>query len=219
MIIRLSLVCHASTSGLRTAAFPLDEGLDQFGTADAAAAAAPGTWSAEHCWCGPELRTRQTAAALGLTATPDAGLSDCDYGRWRGSTLAEIQAKEPEAIRAWIGDPAAAPHGGESLLDLLARVGGWMDRLHAGPGRTGSTRIIAFSHPAVIRAAIVHALCAGASSFWRIDVGPLSQALIVGHAGRWTLRAINPARKKSREGGPCLEMRRSALSPGPFGPA
>ena len=33
-------------------------------------------------------------------------------------TLSEIVAHEPDAAEAWLRDPAAAPHGGEPVLDL-----------------------------------------------------------------------------------------------------
>jgi broad specificity phosphatase PhoE len=39
----------------------------------------------------------------------------------------EVQAEEPEGIIAWLTDPSAAPHGGESIENLIDRVGLWMD--------------------------------------------------------------------------------------------
>ncbi len=187
MTIRLFLICHASTSALRTAAFPLDESLDSFGLAKAAAATA---MSCRRCLSGPERRTRQTAEALGLTASIDPGLRDCDYGRWRGITLDALQGTEPLALRQWLDDPAAAPHGGESRLALLGRVDVWLDRLLGEQKQAGSAPIVAVSHPAVIRAAVVRALGAPPASFWRIDVAPLSRTELFGSDGRWTLRAI-----------------------------
>ena len=189
MTIRLTLVCHASTPALRAAVVADDEPLDAAGRA-AALAAMRELETVEQCYSAPERRTRETAAALGLQATVEDRLRDCDYGRWRGSSLAALQANEPEAVGAWLTDPAAAPHGGESLLELLARVGGWLDGLRAGP--MPSRRIIAVTHPAVVRAAAVHALAAAPVVFWRIDAGPLTRLRLSGHAGRWNLRALQP---------------------------
>ncbi|MFO1152531.1 MAG: histidine phosphatase family protein [Rhodospirillales bacterium] len=153
MIVRLSLICHASTAAVRVAAFPADEALDPQGEASLAALAATGSLPADQGWSVPELRARQTAAALGLSTTTDDRLGDCDYGRWRGSTLATVQAREPDAVRSWLADPAAAaPHGGESLLALLTRVGDWLGLLPSSA--PPSTRIIAVTHPAVIRASV-----------------------------------------------------------------
>ena len=106
-MIRLTLISHGATAALRRAAFPGDEPLDARGTA-AAAALAGAIGSAERVLVGPALRARQTAVALELPATIDEGLRDLDYGRWAGATLKEIAAREPAAVAAWLGDPAAA---------------------------------------------------------------------------------------------------------------
>ncbi|MBG0816780.1 histidine phosphatase family protein [Planomonospora sp. ID82291] len=129
----------------------------------------------------PERRCLQTAEALGLRAGPDPLLADWDHGRWRGMTLAEVEAAEPAELAAWLTDPAAAPHGGESVLDLLGRVSGWLSAV--APGRT-----VAVTHPAVVRAAVVHALDAPARSFWRVDAAPLTRVALTGRGGRWRLR-------------------------------
>lgn len=194
MTIRLTLVCHAATQAQRAAAVAGDdEPLDAAGRA-AAAVAASDPETADLCWTAPERRARETAAALGLQAAVEDRLRNCDYGRWRGSSLAALQAREPEAVRAWLTDPAAAPHGGESLLALLARVGGWLDGLPAGPAT--SRVIVAVTHPAVVRAAAVHALAAAPAVFWRIDAGPLARLWLSGRAGRWNLRALQPLRHR-----------------------
>lgn len=180
MTTRLHFICHASTSAITRDAFPDDEPLDERGlrAAHALAADLPGTTSAVR---GPSLRCAQTAEALGLDAHADPALDDCDLGRWRGRTLAEVHAAEPDAVRAWTSAPAAAPHGGESVLDVIARVGAWLEGL---PGE----RIVAVTHAAVVRAAVVHVLRAPASAFWRVDAEPLARVSLTGHEGRWRLR-------------------------------
>lgn len=115
-VARLLLVCHASTAATARAVFPGDEPLDENGLRRAAAAAPLGARPAVR---GPELRCARTAEALGLRAEPDPLLADCDYGRWRGRTLDEVGAAEPEALATWLDDPAAAPHGGEPVTALL----------------------------------------------------------------------------------------------------
>ena len=113
---------------------------------------------ADVAWTSPAARARQTAEALGLDATVAPELDECDFGAWRGRTLAELDDEDPVAVAAWIEDPAAAPHGGESLLALLERVRGWLDA-HAGDG----ARTVAVTHAGVIRAALVCALDAPAA--------------------------------------------------------
>ena len=66
--------------------------------------------------CGPEKRTRQTAELLGLAAETDSRLADLDCGRWRGDALDGV---EPAELAVWLTDPQRAPHGGESVVDLI----------------------------------------------------------------------------------------------------
>jgi broad specificity phosphatase PhoE len=132
---------------------------------------------------GPERRVQQTAEALGFTAEVAVELRDCDYGAWRGYTLSEVELRQPENMFAWLTDPAAAPHGGESILQLIARVSGWLDEQRA------LEYIIAVTHPAVIRSAIVHTLQAPPSSFWRVDIAPLSLTDLRWNGRVWTVRS------------------------------
>ena len=83
----------------------------------------------------------------------------------------------------WLADPAAAPHGGESIIDLLGRVAGWLESLTRNTART-----VAVTHPAVIRAAILLALGAPPKSFWRIDIAPVSPVAMHYRGNSWTLR-------------------------------
>lgn len=192
MTVRLLLITHAATRAVRAASFPLDEPLDPRGLANAQAAAATPS-RVDRCWSGPEQRTRQTAAALGLDTVVHSDLADWDCGRWAGASVLDLQEREADAVAAWRAVPDAAPHGGESLNGLLARVGCWLDQMTPDASVARSTRVVAVTHPAVARAAIVHALCGTAASFWRLDIGPLSRVELVGQPGRWGLRTIHRA--------------------------
>jgi broad specificity phosphatase PhoE len=105
-------------------------------------------------------------------------------GRWNGLTLGEAMAREPGAVDAWLADPRATPHGGESLLAFISRVGGWLDTRPVEDG----CRIVAVAEPSVIRAALVYALKAPPSTYWNLDVRPLSTTTLAGQRGRWNLR-------------------------------
>ncbi|HEY4345520.1 MAG TPA: histidine phosphatase family protein [Parvibaculum sp.] len=183
MPIRLTLISNASTIALRHAAFPGDEALDAHGAAKAAAVAAS-IPKPDRTWVSPLRRARQTAEALGLPTTVEPLLRDCDYGHWTGRSFDDIAAEDSAAVASWISDPSFAGHGGESVIDLRARIAAWLDAVSADDGH-----IVAVTHAAVIRAAIVHTLCASSSSFWKIDIAPLTLTDLRYGNGRWTLRA------------------------------
>jgi broad specificity phosphatase PhoE len=185
MTARLPLVCHASTEATRAAAFPADEPLEDKGRMRAAALAGGLPRAVRH-WSSPELRTRQTAEALGLDAAIQPMLRECDYGRWTGSSFTAVQAREPEAVNVWLNDLSAAPAGGKSVLDLMERVALWLAAEQANQGQS-----IVVTHPTIIRAAIVHALEAAPRSFWRIDIAPLSVTRLSGTGGRWNVSAAS----------------------------
>jgi len=182
MPTRITLICHGSTSATRAAAFPMDEPLET----QAATVRRLASWRrTDRCWSSPALCARQTAAALSLEPVIDPDLRDCDYGRWAGRSLRDVESEEPDNIAAWLSDVHAAPHGGESIAQVLRRIAAWLDRRS---GETGHG--IAISHTALIRGAILHAIGAPPRSFWSIDVAPLSITELSSDGVRWRWRAV-----------------------------
>ncbi|MEV0360360.1 histidine phosphatase family protein [Nocardia sp. NPDC050697] len=172
-MVRLDLVSHGITGALRAGRFPDDEPL-------------VGSWTAEPVarppavlLCGPERRAVQTARLLGVRAEVEPALRDLDAGEWRGL---DMGALPPEQLHAWLTDPAFDGHGGESVVAVAARVGEWMRDVAAA-----AEPVLAVTHPAIVRAAVVHALGAPPSAFWRVDVPPGSRTRLH-FRGRWTLR-------------------------------
>ena len=182
MVSRLVLLCHGMTAAQRGARFADDEPLED-SAAEATTALKSELPAFQRWWTSPALRARETARLLAIEATVALALADNDYGRWKGQSMAEIADKEPKSIAAWLADPSARPHGGESIRDLMTRVGAWLDSQLATGGRS-----LAITHQAVIRAAIVHVLGAPAPAFWRIDVEPLSLTELSSDGRRWNLR-------------------------------
>jgi broad specificity phosphatase PhoE len=186
MTARLDLLAHGASPATRTARFPDDEGLEP--SAVCALEALRGRLRPyAEVLTSPARAARETAAALGFDAEVEMVLSDCDYGRWRGLASKDVAEREPDEFATWLADPAAAPHGGESIAALIERTRAWLTQALAREGAT-----LAVTHASVVRAAIVGALGAGSSAFWRIDVAPLSLARLSGHAGRWNLVALGP---------------------------
>ncbi|NEA51709.1 histidine phosphatase family protein, partial [Streptomyces sp. SID10815] len=114
-------------------------------------------------------------------------LAGLDVGRWRGRTLDEVGAAEPEAVTRWLTDPDWAAHGGESVRGLCERIGRWLDGVREADGRT-----VAVVEPETVRAAVVHALGLPAAAFWRLDVAPLTATELSGRSGRWNVRLGRP---------------------------
>ncbi len=189
MPTRLDLLCVAATAGLRAGVFPAaEEPLDAKGRA-ALAGLSGGFQAYDMILASPARAAAETTEALGLAAAPEVALRDCDFGRWTGRTLAEIEALEPEKLALWLGDPEAAPHGGESFADAAKRIAQWMDALAQNSGR-----VLAITHAAALRGAIVHALGAPALSLLRIDVSPLCRATFSGAKGSWRFGGLLPAK-------------------------
>lgn len=180
-VVRLTLVSHAMTDAMSAGRFPVDEPLDTLGRSQVDPAIDFGTTEFS-ALSGPERRCLQTAELLNLRPTVEPRLSDLNCGRWRGEVLSGVR---PADLTDWLTDPTSAPHGGESLVDLMHRVAGWLESLTASPSRT-----VAVTHPGVIRAAIVVALDAPAKSFWRIDVAPGSRTEMHFRGQAWTLRSL-----------------------------
>jgi broad specificity phosphatase PhoE len=181
----MTFICHGSTIATRKTAFPRDEPLEPVAVeATAALAQRLPRPAGGQALTSPALRCRQTAELLDLSATVDSELADWNLGAWAGRTLAEISAEAPDQVEAWITDPSVEPPGGEPLTSLIERVGRWLDAADDRP-----SRVLAITHPAVIRSAIVHTLQTPADSFWRIDVSPLAVVEVRGRPGRWSLHA------------------------------
>ncbi|CCK25550.1 alpha-ribazole phosphatase [Streptomyces davaonensis JCM 4913] len=182
MTIRLTLLCAAAPTR-REVRFADDTPLDERAQRQTRATA-PTLPAATAHRTAPSQRCRQTAEALGWDPLiTEPALRDMDMGHWYGRTPEELATADPSAFAAWLSDPEAAPHGGESVADVCRRVAGWLDALPADTGR-----MVAVVEQSVARAAVLCALSAPPTSFWRIDVPPLGAVQLTGRAGRWNLR-------------------------------
>jgi alpha-ribazole phosphatase len=138
-------------------------------------------------------RARRSAEIIGaphgLAPTIVPALREMDMGRWDGLTAGEIRAREPEAFADWMARVGEFPFpGGESVPDLLARVGPAFDAIaaaHAGE----AVAIVAHGGPN--RALLCRAL--GVPLDRLLAFGQDYGALSVLESGRegWTLRRLN----------------------------
>ncbi|MHC8321002.1 histidine phosphatase family protein [Pseudomonas sp. GB2N2] len=176
---RLTLMCHARTVAQKLARFPTGEPVEMDWQSAQGSLRSRFTGTLRLV-SGPELRARQTAGLFGSDVETVEALRDCDFGRWKGARIDDLQKSETEALQAWLDDPHSAPHGGESVVQLSERVAAWLATLEATPGH-----IVAITHPFVIRAALT--LVLRSPAFNLIDVEPLS-AIELRFNGRWRLR-------------------------------
>ncbi|MFF7969718.1 histidine phosphatase family protein [Streptomyces sp. NPDC007905] len=131
----------------------------------------------------PSNRCLQTADALGLVAVSEPALRDLDLGRWRGRTLDDVAASDPDGFTAWLTDPDAAPHGGESVRLLCRRTATWLSSLTPDTSHT-----VAITETAVVRAALIYALALPARTFWHLALPSLSAVSLTWRDGCWDVQ-------------------------------
>jgi alpha-ribazole phosphatase len=138
-------------------------------TADAAAfAGLARILPSEAAWIvTPLRRTHQTAAAIvaaglrgpaeipGPRVAVEPELAEQHFGDWQGRTYAELAESGTAYHRFWLTPALSRPPGGESFVELMARVAVAIERI----GRqTRAENIICVAHGGTIRAALAHAL-------------------------------------------------------------
>ena len=115
----------------------------------------------------PLRRARDTAAVIagrhGATVEIDERLIELDYGEWDGVALRDVDAA---AWARWRADPAFMPPGGESLIDVSARVASFCAEV-----LPGSDGVVAVSHVSPIKAAVCAALGIDERATWRMQLG------------------------------------------------
>lgn len=108
---------------------------------------------------GPESSVRQSAGLLGLHCIADPALASLDIGRWQGRSPEQVPGAE---LGEWFGDPAARPHGGESVAAFVPRIRGHV------AGLPGDAVLV------VAKPVAQALLCDDADSFFRTDIRPAS---------------------------------------------
>ena len=153
-----------------------DVGLEQ---AAAAAARLARRGNIDLVLTSPLLRARQTASAVadaaGVPLAEDVDLAETDFGSWEGLNFAEVMARWPVEMAAWMADADAAPPGGESFAAVAVRVDAALDRLLAAyKGQT----VVVVSHVTPIKTLVCRALLAPTAALFRmhLDVAALCEA-------------------------------------------
>jgi ribonuclease H / adenosylcobalamin/alpha-ribazole phosphatase len=152
-----------------------DTGLEQ---ASAAARRLAARGGIDVVVCSPLIRARRTAEAVaeatGAPLETDDDLAETDFGEWEGLTFAEVMARWPDEMAAWMASADVSPPGGESLSGAARRALAALDRILAGhPHQT----VAVVSHVTPIKTIVCRALLAPPAALFRIhlDVASLSE--------------------------------------------
>jgi probable phosphomutase (TIGR03848 family) len=142
-------------------------------------------------YSSPLERTRETAApiahATGRQAQVDDGLLELDIGDWTGLEL-KAARKRPEWATIQRYPSGFTFPGGESFVDMQARIVACVDRLRsAHPGET----IVAVSHADPIRAAVAHAMGTHLDMFQRVVISPCSLTAVAYGTGGPMVLTVN----------------------------
>ncbi len=143
----------------------------------------------------PLSRTRLTAEAIWRQAelAPDTavepGLMEQHLGEWQGLRHAELPARLSSPSHPfWPIGPDEQPPGGESMPQVIARVGATMERL-AGAHR--GRDVVVVSHGGAIRAAVAHALDLSAEQALRLAIQNLSLTLLERFPIAWRVVGVD----------------------------
>jgi alpha-ribazole phosphatase len=143
----------------------------------------------------PLSRTRLTAQAImaagydGPTPTVEPGLIEQNLGAWQGLPHAQIPAKLTlPAHPFWPVSGTERPPGGESMAEVITRVGVTMERLARS---YGDQDVVIVSHGGTIRAAVAHALGIGADNALHLSVQNISLTRMERLDEGWRVVCVN----------------------------
>lgn len=150
----------------------------------------PATW-----FVTPLSRTRRTAETIirhGYPSVPlsvEPGLIEQSLGEWQGLPHADLPGRlrlPAHAFWPLAGDEK--PPGGETMTDVIARVGEAMERLaETEAGRD----VVIVSHGGAIRGAVAHALRIGPDNALHLSIHNLSLTRLDRTPRGWRVVCVN----------------------------
>ncbi len=143
----------------------------------------------------PLSRTQRTARAIfhhgypQITWTVEPDLVEQDLGRYQGLVHADLPALLTKPAHPfWPMSGTEHPPGGESMLDVINRVGATLERLaHSNAGQD----VVVVSHGGAIRAAVAHALGIGPDNALHLSVHNLSLTRLERSPAGWRVVCVN----------------------------
>ena len=143
----------------------------------------------------PLSRTRLTAEAIFAAGYPEAApviepdVIEQSLGAWQGLAHAELPQRLTGPAHAfWPLGSTEQPPGGESVGDVILRVGEALERLAA---RHPGADVVIVGHGGAIRAAVAHALGIGAEAALSLAIQNLSLTRLERHPHAWRVICVN----------------------------
>ena len=143
----------------------------------------------------PLSRTRRTAEAIFAAGYPrkpleiEPELIEQSLGEWQGLVHAALPARLELAAHAfWPLGGEERPPGGESMAEVIVRVGPALERLAAG--HDGGDVVIV-SHGGTIRAMLAHAIAARPDTVLHFAIQNLSLTRLERHPEGWRVVCVN----------------------------
>lgn len=143
----------------------------------------------------PLMRTRHTAEAIlaggygDVALTVEPGMIEQHMGDWQGLPHGDLpQHLSEPAHPFWPLSGNERPPGGESMADVIARIGETMERLavqHRGRD------VVIVSHGGAIRAAVAHALGIKADHALHLSVQNISLTKMDRFDEGWRVNTVN----------------------------
>jgi alpha-ribazole phosphatase len=143
----------------------------------------------------PLSRTRRTAEALFAAGYPRAELAvepaliEQSLGEWQGLPHADLPARltlPKHAFWPLAGDER--PPGGETMTEVIERVGGALERLAA---QHDGEDVVIVSHGGAIRAAVAHCLRIGPDNALHLAIQNLSLTRLERSSEGWRVACVN----------------------------
>jgi alpha-ribazole phosphatase len=143
----------------------------------------------------PLSRTRRTAEAIFAAGYPriepevEPGLIEQSLGEWQGLPHAELPARLTLPQHAfWPLGGHERPPGGETLVEVIERVGTALERLAA---QHQGADVVIVSHGGAIRAAVAHCLRIGPDNALHLSVQNLSLTRLERSPEGWRVVCVN----------------------------
>ncbi|MDR5869092.1 histidine phosphatase family protein [Caballeronia sp. LZ062] len=163
-------LCHAATHAMKAARFPTGDGLP---ARDDRAALKQRFESFDgRVITSPAAAARATAAWITETFAINDTFRDLDYGHWRGHSIRAVTERDGEGVAAWLSNPEARPHGGESIAMLRERVSTALSGLVRD--NASEERCLIVTHAIVMKAVLTHVQQKPLESIFAMDFAPLS---------------------------------------------